>query len=271
MQVDDLIAEARAKDPRDVQAWGTLLDRLADALEAVSARPLVADREAVIERTEGSALDYFLRSLNGDEAGHVDYVSAMDGATGWVMRGGNDVGAVLLVALDALFASGVIREAEPLVADREAVARVLDPWPWESGDPRHATVHIAREEARKKADALFASGVIRQAGPLVADEDAVRERIAYSLAMEHGHVDYPEGGQVDRASQSAARALFASGVIQPKAEAQAEALEEAAEAIEAAPGPIRPDLVLDEVAYLRARAAAYRTPASPNPEEADRA
>jgi len=66
------------------------------------------------------------------------------------------------------------------------------------------------------ADALVAVS----ARPLVADEDAVRERIAYSLAMEHGHVDYPEGGQVDRASQSAARALFASGVIQSKGDAQ---------------------------------------------------
>lgn len=77
--------------------------------EAVQA-PAV-DRSALIERVEGSSLDHFIQSFNGDEAGDIDYVWADDGNTGWAMRGGNDVGSVLLKAFDALIASGILRDA----------------------------------------------------------------------------------------------------------------------------------------------------------------
>jgi hypothetical protein len=60
------------------------------------------------------AFDTFVRSFNGDEAGDIDDVSALDGNTGWAMRGGNDVRAVFEKARIAL-------TARPSVVTREQV------------------------------------------------------------------------------------------------------------------------------------------------------
>ena len=51
-------------------------------------------------------LERFVDSFNGDEAGDIDWVYALDGNTGYAMRGGNDVESVLNKARDALIAEG---------------------------------------------------------------------------------------------------------------------------------------------------------------------
>jgi hypothetical protein len=128
---EELIAEAReaqtvAFNDNEV-GYALIIRALADALEAQPA-PLVADsREALIDvekatsRHFGSALSRFVDSFNGDEAGDVDYVEALDGNNGWAMRGGNDVESVFAKAIDALLASGIVS----LAADRD---RAEDPY-----------------------------------------------------------------------------------------------------------------------------------------------
>ena len=108
------------------------------------------------------------------------------------------------------------------------------------------------------ADALEAVS----ARPLVADKDALADALADAMQIAHLGLNQFN-------LYVAADALFASGVIQSKGDAQAEALEEAAEAIPGYCGtpqigwaPVGP--------WLCARAAAYRTPGSPNSEGGDR-
>jgi hypothetical protein len=120
--VKALIAEARETDGYwDGSILLGLINRLADALEAQSALLVADSREALIDvekatsRHFGSALSRFVDSFNGDEAGDVDYVEALDGNNGWAMRGGNDVESVFAKAIDALLASGVVS----LAADRD--------------------------------------------------------------------------------------------------------------------------------------------------------
>jgi hypothetical protein len=196
VDVKALIAEARAV-VRDAGSYNfvpepRLILELAAALEAVSARPLVADEQRVLN--ELLTGDYYRAADQGD--------SAML------------VGAVLEAA----------RNAGALVADREAV--------------RNAIASI----------------------PMIWDVQG----IVIDYLIDHDDADHITD------------ALFASGVIQSKGDAQAEALEEAAEEI--ALGPYSEwerhgngNVVLDGEAqasvWLCARAAAHRTPASPNSEE----
>ena len=56
--------------------------------------------------TAREELARFIDSFNGDEAGDIDQVLALDGNTGYAMRGGNDVLSVLNKARDALLAEG---------------------------------------------------------------------------------------------------------------------------------------------------------------------
>lgn len=150
-----LIAEARGYQSFAFDAeetgYALIIRALADALEAAQGAPAptmqiadklamvygrktaqqspAVDREALVERVDGSALDHFLRSFSGDEAGDIDYVFADDGNTGWAMRGGNDVGSVLLKAFDALIASGVLQDAAEVEArGLEGFANALDDW-----------------------------------------------------------------------------------------------------------------------------------------------
>lgn len=87
------------------------------------------------------------------------------------------------------------------------------------------------------------------ASPLVADRQMMREFMG-SLGVDW-LFDTPD---------TATDELFASGVVQSKGDAQAEALEEAAEWYDRQGLQAEGDI-------LRDRAAAYRTPASPNSEE----
>jgi hypothetical protein len=179
--VKALIAEARAvvRDDRSynfVPEPRLLLD-LADALEAVSARPLVADEQRVLD--ELLTGDYYRAADQGDS----------------VML----IGAVLEAA----------RNAGALMADREAVQSVIDNT-------------LARRE---------------------------------NWEMESG------AGLTLGATSRITNALFASGVIQSKGDAQAEALEEVAGRIEASRYGL-PLPVSQITSILRARAAAYRTPSS---------
>lgn len=72
-------------------------------------------------------LERFVDSFNGDEAGDIDPVYALDGNTGYAMRGGNDVESVLNKARDALIAEGWRK-----MPSREEIARAiasgLDGW-----------------------------------------------------------------------------------------------------------------------------------------------
>ncbi len=60
-----------------------------------------ASQPREVEVTD-EAFAVFVQSFNGDEAGDIDDVGALDGATGWAMRGGNDVRAVFEKAAAAL-------------------------------------------------------------------------------------------------------------------------------------------------------------------------
>lgn len=126
-------------------------------LEAVQQAPAVVDREALIERVDGSALDHFLRSFNGDEAGDIDYVGAQDGNTGWAMVGGNDVAAVLLKAFDALIASGGFRPEH--VVKAEALEEAADMLPqlagWQAAEAE--TIALAQKRLQLCAQQLRGS------------------------------------------------------------------------------------------------------------------
>lgn len=124
------------------------VERITDALEAATATPAV-DREALVQRVDGSPLDHFLRSFNGDEAGDIDYVFAEDGNTGWAMRGGNDVGSVLVKAFDALTASGILRDVRDVQA--EALERYADERWGEVGPHRVAYNEELRMRERAQA------------------------------------------------------------------------------------------------------------------------
>lgn len=125
--VKALIAEAgeiaQYADEQGHHGASRVIRQLVAALWAATVAPAV-DREALIERIDGSALDHFLKSFNGDEAGDIDYVWAEDGNTGWAMRGGNDVASVLLKAFDALLASGLLRDVRDVQA--EALEQAAD-------------------------------------------------------------------------------------------------------------------------------------------------
>lgn len=82
--------------------------------------------------------DKFIESFDGDEAGEVEPVWAADGATGYVMVGGNDARAVLgkaLVAADALLTEEMIAET--------AHKAMQESWT-DGGEYEHAPDYIAR-------------------------------------------------------------------------------------------------------------------------------
>lgn len=127
---------------------------------------------------------------------------------------------------------------------------------------------IAKSGGPERLLAILDSLEAVSARPLVADREAVIGGLLGSLPQ-----------ITPKHTQDAVDDLFASGVVQSKGDAQAEALEEAARKwLQGgwADTPRRADRVADRMAasqfagdWMKARAAAYRTPASLNSEEGD--
>lgn len=67
--------------------------------------------------------------------------------------------------------------------DREALARFFDPWAWDYGDPSKGAVQVSRTESLAKADAVIASGFLRDVRDVQAEQ---RERDA-QIADSIGH------------------------------------------------------------------------------------
>lgn len=277
-----LIAEARGYQSFAFDAeetgYALIIRALADALEAAQQAPAV-DREALVERVEGSALDHFLRSFNGDEAGDIDYVFADDGNTGWAMRGGNDVGSVLLKAFDALIASGILQDAA--VLEREAEARGLGEFAdWfvntsstVGGKPMFTGSEVEEilRGTKPFGMAQQAPGMSREADAQVAlhrmthpataqqapavDREALTREIWRLLdSDDYGGCDC--GYVSPRCSPALAVDLIASGILLDAAEVEARGLEKAAEMVWSG-SPQGPESE-DAVERLRARAQQVR-------------
>ncbi len=158
-----------------------------------------------------------LAQASGDEYPEWAYVEASPREAALMMYRLREFVEQMADALEAV-------SARPLMADREAVLKVLS-------DPQWERSNMVYEWPDDEAEAYRAKGW--------------SEGVAAARAILHGK-------QAD--------ALFASGVIQSKGDVQAEALEEAADELDEHGVPL--SLAVQD--WLRARAAAYRTPASPN-------
>lgn len=72
--------------------------------------------QAATARPDGDAFGRFVDSFNGDEAGDIEFMSALDGRVGYAMVGGNDLRAVFEHAIQAIDPS-TIRDVTPPAGD----------------------------------------------------------------------------------------------------------------------------------------------------------
>lgn len=134
--VKALIAEAREYALTGNWKPATvLIASLADALEAATVAPAKTVQE-VLE---------LLDNFHGDNRMSYDAYTNLHDA---------------VALLDARPAPAV---------DREALARLFDPWAWDYGDPTSGAVQVSRAETLQKADSVIASGILRDVRDVQAE------------------------------------------------------------------------------------------------------
>lgn len=87
---------------------------------------------------------------------------------GWLEPSEGQTAELIRDLADALEAA----QQAPAV-DREALARLIDPWAWDYGNPASPAVQMSRSVALAKADATIASGV---ASGILQDAEEVEAR-----------------------------------------------------------------------------------------------
>jgi len=73
-------------------------------------------------------------------------------------RGGGDF-VQNVAEFDQMLAAALEAAQQAPAVDREALARLIDPWAWDYGNPESPAVQMSRSVALAKADATIASGV----------------------------------------------------------------------------------------------------------------